>query len=346
MSRFVSLLILVVLVLALVFVFYQVMLPFVLPLFLAALLTVLFRPLHEWMIRHCHGHDRAAAGLATLAILLIVLVPIGLVLFKAASEAVAILLSPSGPQIDRSTVDRLVAQLNQRFGLDLVTDDVLKTIRDKAQEILGPLAAKTPAVLGGWVINALVTVLALYYFLADGHELTASAMRLIPLDDRYQRELVNKFVETSRAVTSASLLAAIVQGLLIGVGLYFTGLPGLFLLVMLTIFTSFIPMVGSAIVWVSCALWIYFSGHVATAILFAAWSGTVAVVCDNLLKSLVLHGQAQLHPLLALLSVLGGVQMLGLLGIFVGPMVVAFLQAGLKMLNVELHMIRQGDGEA
>ena len=341
MSRMISLAILVVLVLALVFVFYQVMLPFILPLFLAALLTVLFKPLHEWVIRLCHGHNRAAAGLTTLAILLIVLVPIGLVLFKAASEAVTLL-----PQLDKDSIGRAVEQLNQRFGLDLKTADVLQTISGKAQEILGPLAAKTPGVLGGWAINTLVTVLALYYFLADGPELTASAMRLIPLDDRYQRELVNKFVETSRAVTSASLLAAIVQGLLIGIGIYFTGLPGLFLLVMLTIFTSFIPMVGSAIVWVSCAGWLYFSGRPGAAILFAAWSGTVAVVCDNLLKSLVLHGQAKLHPLLALLSVLGGVQMLGLLGIFVGPMVVAFLQAGLKMLNVELHMIRQGDGEA
>jgi len=346
MSRVISLLILVVLVLALVFAFYQVMLPFVLPLFLAALLTVLFKPLHVRVIRLCHGHDRAAAGLTTLAILLIVLVPIGLVVFRAASEAVAILLAPGGPQLDRATIDRLVEQLNQRFSLDLNTDDVLKTMTGKVQEILGPMAARTPAVLGGWAINALVTVLALYYFLADGHELSASAMRLIPLDERYQRELVSKFVETSRAVTSASLLAAITQGLLIGIGIYFAGLPGLFLLVMLTIFTSFIPMVGSAIVWVSCAGWLYFSGRVSAAIMLAAWSAAVAVLCDNLLKSLVLHGQARLHPLLALLSVLGGVQMLGLLGIFVGPMVVAFLQAGLKMLNVELHMMRQGEGEA
>ena len=150
MSRVVSLLVLVVLVLALVFAFYQVMVPFVLPLFLAALLTVLFKPLHTRVIRLCHGHDRAAAGLTTLAILLIVLAPIGLVVFKAASEAVAILLAPGGPQLDKDTIDRLVAQLNQRFSLDLNTADVLKTMTSKVRKSSArwPLNARRAGRLG------------------------------------------------------------------------------------------------------------------------------------------------------------------------------------------------------
>jgi predicted PurR-regulated permease PerM len=68
----------------------------------------------------------------------------------------------------------------------------------------------------------------------------------------------------------------------------------------------------------------------------AVWGGVVVSMVDNLIKPLVLHGQSNLHPLLALLSVLGGVQALGPIGIFVGPMAVVFLQTGLKMLNLEI----------
>ncbi len=118
-SRTITLIILVVLVLGLAIAFYQVMIGFLLPLFLATLLTILFQPLHERIQRACRHHDRLAAALTTLAILLIVLAPIGYVLFRAATEAFALLLQPGGPQFDRATLDRLVTEVNQHFGLDL-----------------------------------------------------------------------------------------------------------------------------------------------------------------------------------------------------------------------------------
>ena len=159
-----------------------------------------------------------------------------------------------------------------------------------------------------------MTVLALYYFLADGHEPSASAMRLIPLDERYQRELVSKFVETSRAVTSRLAAGGDRSGIADRHWHLFCRTAGIVPpgdahdLHFIYSYGRLGHCLGKL------AVWIYFSGHVPTAILFAAWSAGVAVLCDNLLKSLVLHGQARLHPLLALLSVLGGVQMLGLLG--------------------------------
>ena len=67
----------------------------------------------------------------------------------------------------------------------------------------------------------------------------------------------------------------------------------------------------------------------------------MALAVDNVLKPMILHGQANLHPLLALLSVLGGVAAMGPIGIFVGPMAVAFLQTGLRMLNLELDSLRR-----
>jgi predicted PurR-regulated permease PerM len=122
-------------------------------------------------------------------------------------------------------------------------------------------------------------------------------------------------------------------------------LGGVFLLTILTMLASFVPLIGSAAVWGGCGLWLYFADRPTAAVLLLAWSLIVVGATDNILKPMVLHGQSKLHPLLALLSVLGGVQVLGPLGIFFGPMAVSFLQAGLTMLNLELHSLEPADGE-
>ena len=297
------------------------------------------------MVQWFRGYNRVAAGLTTTVILLIVVAPLAFIVLRAATEATAILSRPHGPQFDRQTLDRIIDNLNQRFSLDLSPKEVFGIASTKAQAWFGPVAAKTPGFLGDLLINCLVTVLGLYYFLADGKQLTESAMQLLPLDHKYQEQLVGKFVEMSRAVTSAMLLAALTQGLLLGIAYYFAGLGGVFLLTILTMLGSFIPLVGSAVVWGSCCVWLFFDDKPTAAILLLAWSLFVVGAADNILKPMVLHGQSKLHPLLALLSVLGGVQVLGPLGIFFGPMAVSFLQAGLTMLNIELRALPPGNGD-
>ena len=204
------------------------------------------------------------------------------------------------------------------------------------------MAKQTPGFLGSFLVNCFVMVFALFYFLVDGEDLVAAAGKMIPLDQKYQRQLLLKFVEITRAVTSATLLTALSQAVLLGIGYHVAGFQTTLLLMMLTFFAAFVPVVGSAIVWVPASLWLLVDGHVPAAMLLAGYSFAVVMLVDNVMKPMILHGQANLHPLLAFLSVLGGVAALGPLGIFVGPMAVAFLQTGLQMLNVELDTIRNG----
>jgi predicted PurR-regulated permease PerM len=191
--------------------------------------------------------------------------------------------------------------------------------------------------LGELLLGFLIMTISLYYFLADGDEMIIGVGKLLPLEISNQQRLLDEFGSISRAVAAATLLSALAQGLLAGIGYYFAGIPSVFLLTMLTILAGMIPFVGAAAVWIPVALWLFFfAERTLAAILLAVWGGAVVSMVDNLVKPLVLHGQSNLHPLLALLSVLGGVQALGPIGIFVGPMAVVFLQTGLKMLNLEI----------
>ena len=123
-----------------------------------------------------------------------------------------------------------------------------------------------------------------------------------------------------------------------------TGLESVFLLSVLTMFFAMVPFVGAAAVWVPCCLWLLVvENETGWAIFLAVYGVVVVSMSDNIIKPLILHGQSNLHPLLALLSVIGGVQALGPIGIFVGPMVVSFLQAVLNMFQTELEELGKKD---
>jgi predicted PurR-regulated permease PerM len=184
-------------------------------------------------------------------------------------------------------------------------------------------------------------------------------MRLSPLENEYERELLDKFANVSRAVVVASLAAAIVQGVLAGIGFYFALAPAapIFLLTMITMVLAVVPFVGAAGVWIPTCLWIFFyqerivdgaviEGDPRTAIALAVYCACVVSMIDNVIKPLVLHGQSNLHPLLALMSILGGVKALGPVGILVGPMLVAFIHALLVMVNKELRLLGTSSQES
>lgn len=504
MARLVSFIVLAAIIIVFAVLFFQVMAQFLLPMFLAVILVVVFRPVHQWFILKCGGRVRTAAGLTTAAILMIVLAPMLSILILATNDAYEVLrevnpdvllskltklreragldiglpqteiaqlpklearldelesgtvtaeslaaqrellerVAPpdrrlpglnqdferllksidaarfdrdqSDGQIDESAkrkaeaaraqvreMQRLVLQLEQDIRLApadpadplpeaeveaaseppsedfAVTVDLLKTAyNDFKQDVVGgPLlvdlrlwanpspedvaswrdsilnwlrsyAVVTGTVLGSFVANFViglaVLIISLYYFLADGPAMITTVMRLLPLDDRYERQLLDEFDRISRAVVLATLLSAVVQGILAGVGFAVLGFDAIFLLTVVTMVLALVPFVGAAAVWGSCAVWLLvYEERVGAAIALVIYGVCVISMADNVIKPIVLHGQSKLHPLLALLSVLGGVRALGPIGIFVGPMAVAFLQALLNILQTELLAMSQ-----
>jgi predicted PurR-regulated permease PerM len=192
------------------------------------------------------------------------------------------------------------------------------------------------------MLGLIITVIATFFFLVDGPQMTKTVMRLSPLDDQYEIELLEEFDRMSRAVVLATLLSAVVQGALGGFGYWLVGLDSVFLLMLLTTVMAMVPVVGTASIWVPVSLWLYLiEGRPGAAIFLAIYGTAIISGADNVIKPYVLHGQSKLHPLLALLSVLGGVQALGPIGILVGPMVVVFLQTLLKILHRELTSLEQ-----
>lgn len=362
--RVVSLIILLAVVLLVAAMFFRVMLQFIAPLFLAAVLVVVFEPVHKRVMSWLPGRTRWAALATTILVALVILLPATWLGINAFGELAGVV----------THVNELAEDKEKRAELVASAKDSLKPLFERYESISGQevdldnlihaatdsVVNRAPGYVVGWVGDTFVALvgilvglaimsLALYYFFADGPSMVVTLMHLSPLDDDYEKELLEKFAEVSRAVIIATLSSAVVQGLLAGIAYYFaldaaepgqTG-PPIFLLTAATMLCAIIPFAGAAAVWVPVALWVYFvQQDTVAAIALAVWGAAVVSMVDNLIKPYVLHGQSNLHPLLALLSVLGGVSVLGPVGILVGPMLVAFLQALLNMLRKELDDLR------
>ena len=390
MPRVISFIVLLAIVLLVGAVFFQVMAQFIVPLFLACVLLVVFQPLHRWTLRHFPTFPRVAALLTTAIILLLVLLPLVSLGWNAYVELHSIIAPDSGVGITvgdnpeapkvvarveksgaakdvagteelvpateelafKEKVNKLAFQLRDdfhRLTSISITDDQVRGYVDAGQKFLTVKAISGLQSTIRILVGLAIMVIALYYFLADGPVMIDTVMDLSPLDAQYEQELLARFGDVSRAVVVATLLSAVVQGTLAGVG-YACALSSdapIFLLTALTMATALVPFVGAAAVWICVCGWVYLygehmvngnmvQGDPTTAIILAIYCTIVVSGIDNVIKPYILHGQSKLHPLLALLSILGGVQVLGPVGILVGPMLVSFLQALLNMLRKEL----------
>lgn len=378
MPRVISFIVLLAIVLLVGAIFFQVMAQFIVPMFLACVLLVVFQPLHRWILHYLPKYPRLAALATTVAILLVVLLPLVWLGWKAFVEmhdmfapgSSVIVVEGNDPSSTGVTADaksstgsekRLALQEKlRRAGSELreklkeltgfqITDDTVSGFLDSAQAFLTNKAITGLQTAIRILVGLAIMVIALYYFLADGPAMIETVLDLSPLDSKYEQELLERFGDVSRAVVVATLLSAVVQGTLAGIG-YAFALPHeapVFLLTALTMVTALVPFVGAVATWICVAGWVYLYGeHVVNgqvvqgdptkAIILAIYCTLVVSSIDNVIKPFILHGQSKLHPLLALLSILGGVQVLGPVGILVGPMLVSFLQALLNMLRKEL----------
>jgi predicted PurR-regulated permease PerM len=349
MSRVVSFVVILVCVLLVTTAFVWVMAPFLLPIFLAILLTVMFRPLHNRLCKRCGGRNRLAAALTTIAVIVIVLAPLLIITARAASEGYMVAsridkeaLGKEGAQRADAALERL-RELAAKVGVEIPERErIMQSAAETIESWLAPAALRTTQFIGAGLVGMGVMILSLYFFLADGPSMVYAIMRLMPLDVQYEHQLLDEFYRVSRAVVLGTLSAAVAQGVLAFPAFAIAGLRSVFLLSALTMLLSLIPVVGAAATWGGAAAWLYFcQDSPAAAIAIIVWGTLVASFADYVVKPYVLHGHSNLHPLLALLSVLGGVETLGPIGILVGPMVVAFLQALLNILRTELEAMEK-----
>lgn len=311
--------------------------PFFSALALGAVFAVVLQPVYRLIRTRVNGRDSLAA-LSTVGVsVIIVLIPIIFVSLQLLKEAQALYTSLNDTDAQRvftqwviengPKVDHYVPNASQSLReLSASFDDYARTA---ASWIVLNIGAAFSSI-AGLFLNLFIFFVTLYYLLRDGERFKQYIIELSPLNDSDDEHIVRKLEIAVNSVVKGKLAIAAIQGILAGIGLAIFGVPNPVVWGLVAVVVSLIPPVGTALVLVPSVAYLAIAGSMGGAIGLAIWAVGVSVI-DNVIGPRLMGSGMDLHPLLVLLSVLGGLALFGPVGLFLGPLSIALLLALLSL---------------
>ncbi|MGC4098883.1 MAG: AI-2E family transporter [Nitrospira sp.] len=188
------------------------------------------------------------------------------------------------------------------------------------------------------VTNFFIMLLVLFFLFTDGRQWLAVLYDLIPMEESHKSQILTRLDQTIRAVVKGMLVTAIVQGLLAGMAYVALDVPFPMALTALTIVLAPIPFGGTGLVWGPVTLYLFWMGATGKALAMLLWGILVVSMVDQFLRPWLIGQDVQIPVLPLVLSVLGGLALYGLLGLFVGPILVSLLMTAVQIYREEYHL--------
>tara|TARA_R110002110_G_scaffold330339_1_gene541604 strand:- start:24079 stop:25182 length:1104 start_codon:yes stop_codon:yes gene_type:complete len=310
---------------------YWLVQPFLGTIVLAILIGMLTFPLQEWLVARLHGRHNVAALLSCLLLFLLILIPAALVLLAVLKQGITysvVVREWATEENIRHVLNlpwalQLRDRLEQILPANALDPNTIKTEALAAATLMGKkFAGVSTALLGSvtaFMGNFALLLFALFFVLRDHDKLIEFIRHALPLSRTQEDVLLREVVVVSKSALLGSLLTAVTQGLVGGFGLWMAGFPGLFWGTVMA-FTSLIPVVGTALVWVPAAAFLFLTGDTGWAIFLVAWGIVVVGSIDNFLRPLFMQG-ATMNTVVVFFSLLGGLHVFGLIGLVYGPLV-------------------------
>jgi predicted PurR-regulated permease PerM len=313
---------------------FRIVAPFLVPLAWSAVLAIFFYPVYVWFLQRMSPVMAALAS--SVAVTLLLIIPVLLILLYATRQA---LDSSAQIQSMMSTgahlePDNAMQWLQDHLPASAQNLDIVGTIRQAADKVASYLASSLGSLVRNvfaFVMNMFILLFGLFFMFRDGDAILRAVRHLMPFEKDLQESMVKESGDLVFASVAVALLIAVIQGFLGGVAFAITGLAAAVFMAVLIAFFSIVPVVGSALIWIPAVGWLLLHGHWGKALVVLLICGGVAGIADNLVRPLLLRNRTKLNDLLLFISILGGLDVFGLLGLIAGPMVVA---AALGVLRV------------
>lgn len=284
--------------------------------------SVVLHPLYKWL---CGKKiPESIASLITLFLFTMILcgplLGIGTLVFKQSETAFNQFTSNKNTEPFLTSIDTAVN--------NVLPEGINFSIRDKTSEFVTYLS-KNVADIFTTTLSAffsfILLLLIIFYFLKDGMKWRKYIIILSPLSDKDDEKIIDRLTFSINGIIKGTLLISLIQGILMGVGLFIFGVPNPALWGMVAMFTSLLPTIGTAFVSIPAIIFLFATGNMVGAIGLTAWSTIIVGLIDNLLNPFIVGKTINIPPLLILFSVLGGISFLGPIGILVGPLAVSLL---------------------
>ncbi len=311
--------------------FFLLIKDFLLACFWAIILAVVFFPAYQWIQRYFKNSEILPLLLTMVMIILVFVIPLLIITLMITEESTnyyqKIQSGEINPQVYfHDTLALLLPKFNKFSHIQAISVEQISTSAGNAfTQAVKYIAQQLPALtqnLLNLIVQVALAFYILFFLLRDGQQLTRKIISLIPIGDRIEIELFERFTSVARATVKGGLVVAVIQGSIGGFLFWLVGIPAAFLWGMLMIILSLLP-IGSALIWAPAAVILFLQGHTLKAVILLSVGILAISMIDNFLRPRLIGKDSKMSDYLVLVSTLGGVSWFSLTGFVLGPIIAA-----------------------
>ncbi|OGQ45157.1 MAG: hypothetical protein A3I05_04965 [Deltaproteobacteria bacterium RIFCSPLOWO2_02_FULL_44_10] len=330
---------------ALTLLFLALLWPFAKPAFLALTLTIVFAPLYRFILHKCRLHRYLASVLTTLIIAACVLIPL-IVLGTVLVTHVGSFLQNISYQLAQGSfsdvfqpilqtlsqwIERLTGTAPFRVDLE---QEIFKVLQGLGKSIYN-FSPRVLLTTFSIIFNFFLILLFLVVFFAEGVQLHKWLMEASPLSSLHLEKMLTEMRLTITTSLTASLLIAVVQGSLLGLGFWIVGFNHPYSWWPIAIILSVIPIIGAVSCYITASLILLATGQTEWSIAFFVYGVAIVSSVDNIIRPFLVRGTTRIHPVLLFVTLIGAAKLFGPIGIIVGPVLLSIFLAAVRIYRLE-----------
>jgi predicted PurR-regulated permease PerM len=297
--------------------------PFLMYIFLGVIFAIALHPLYNWLCKVLK-HRKISSFVTIILILLIIIMPTSLVVGALTVQAKSIIQSVNLDQLFSTESfnqlnDYVVKYMGPKADLREKINDIIAGVGD----FIIKSAIQVASSVVETTLGIFVMFFVMYYGFVEGEELVKKTRGLLPLEKGRKEKLVKSIKDVTKMVIYGDLLISLLQGILGGLGLFMIGVPNAVFWGFIMMILAFLPVIGTGLVWIPIGIMEITNNNTIGGIFILVYGIVVILGVDTLLRPNLVSGGARIHPIAALVGLLGGMKLFGFLGIVLGPVIAA-----------------------
>jgi len=299
------------------------------PAFLGAItFYILSKPFSNWLVKKKGWSKNMTAVLIIIISFFVVLMPVAALISLLYNKISAVIFNPN---IITNSIQQLNTTLYSKFHINIISTDTINSIKAHATNMMSVVLGKSL----GFVSTIIMMYFFLYFMMINRDRMEAAIVLYLPFKkDKiklFGDELVRQTFSNSVGIPSI----AVAQGFIGFIGYWIIGLPQAGFWGVITGFTSFIPIVGTGLVWAPVTFYMLIEGNTWQGIFIFFFGAVIMGLLDNVIRFVLAKKMADIHPIITVLGVILGLQYFGFLGLIFGPLLISFFFILIKIYYVE-----------
>lgn len=312
---------------------FHVISPFLGILATAVIFSIFLNPIYKWLTK-ATSKDSLAAFLTVLSFLFFIIFPLGSLISGLFSEGVSVARSI---QTDPGWIDSAQTEVENRLNsLQIPVDIKDLNVNEQIYQSLSFITGSLRTVVfrsAGVLLDLFFTLITIYFLLKNQKRISTFIQDLNLFPKQYLKQISSRITEIVNGTVKGYLLVVVLQ-LLAGVaGFFIFQIPAAILLGSVYGLSSLLPVVGGLLIWVPVVIWQFAIGNTLEALMITMWFLLLSFLIENIISPKIIGKTAKLHQLLVMFSVFGGIQYFGLLGLVLGPVIIALAFVALSILK-------------